>query len=150
MSKFGSKQIIPIGTAAVSILWIITGLTGYGFWDDVAGPTPGFVPIIVAVVLFAVSVLAFIQSFKEEQPKYAFMNWHIVLAGVGIFALTFLIGMLPTLALYVLLWLKVYEKVSWKVTLIVFAVIMAIVIGVFVLWLGVPFPNGVIYDNFLA
>jgi hypothetical protein len=46
----------------------------------------------------------------------------------------------------VIVWLKWYEKCSWKTTLITFAVIMAIVLGAFVLWLGVPFPKGLLYN----
>ena len=65
------------------------------------------------------------------------------MAGVGIFAVTFLIGLLPTLFLYVILWLKIFEKESWKNTILVLMVTAAISIGVFYLWLGVQFPMGV-------
>ena len=150
MNKFGSKQIIPLAFAALAVLWIATGLSYYGFWTDAIGPTPGFVPIIIAVIMFLVSMLSFAQSFKEEKPDYPKANWLVILAGFSIFALTFLIGMLPTLAVYTLVWLKGYEKCSWKSTLLVFAVIMAIVVGVFVLWLGVPFPKGLVFDALLA
>lgn len=149
MSKFGSKQFIPIGTAALAVLWICTGLTQYGFWETGKGPTPGFVPIIIAVLMLAVSVLALTQSFKEDKPEYPKANWLVILAGFSIFAFTFLLGMIPTLAIYVIAWLKFYEKCSWKNTLIVFAVIMAIVLGVFVFWLGVPFPQGIILETIM-
>ena len=68
---------------------------------------------------------------------------------IAIILLTNVIGMLPTLALFVILWLKVLEKASWKTTLIILVIVMAIVIGVFVLWLGVRFPNGMILGKFL-
>ena len=150
MSKFGSKQIIPLLTALIAGVFIATGLTKFGFWKESIGPTPGFVPIIIATIMLAISVLVFIQSFKEEKPQYPTANWLVILAGFGIFGLTFLIGMLPTLAIYVLVWLKSYEKCSWKTTLTVFAVIMAIVLGVFVLWLGVPFPKGLLFTAILG
>ena len=50
--------------------------------------------------------------------------------------------------LFVILWLKVFEKTGWKETLIVLAVCMAISIGVFRLWLGVHFPMG-LFEAFL-
>ena len=150
MSKFGSKQLIPLGTSALAIVWIVVGLKNYGFWEPVKGPTPGFVPAIVAWGMLAVSILAFLQSFKEGKPDYPAANWMAVLAGFSIFAGSFLIGMLPALAVYVLVWLRVIEKTPWKTTLITFAVIMAIVYSVFVLWLGVLFPQGLLFDLLLG
>lgn len=146
MRKFGSKQIIPLATALLAVVWIAVGLSSYGFWGGSKGPTPGFVPTIIAVLMLAVSILAFFQSFKEAEAAYPAANWMVVLSGFAVFGLTFLIGMLPTLAVYVIVWLRFYEKVAWKSTLIVFAVIMSIVIGTFVLWLGVPFPKGLLLN----
>jgi hypothetical protein len=40
----------------------------------------------------------------------------------------------------------VFEKYSWKTTFVGLVIIMAIVIGAFVMWLGVPFPKGLIYN----
>lgn len=150
MNRFCSKQFIPICTALLAILWIFTGTTNYGFWKDATGPTQGFVPIIIATIMLAVSVLTFIQSLKEDGPIYPSANWMVVLSGFAIFALTFLVGMLPTLALYVILWLRVYEKASWASTLRVFAIIMTIVVGAFVFWLGVPFPKGMLFTALLG
>lgn len=150
MNKFGSKQIIPICTAALAVVWIVVGLQKYGFWRSASGPTPGFVPIIVAVLMLAVSLLAFAQSFKEKDAHYPKENWLVILSGAAIFAATYLIGMIPALAIYVLVWLRWYEKTPWRTTLMVFAVIMAIVIGVFVLWLGVPFPKGLLFNTLLG
>ena len=45
-----------------------------------------------------------------------------------------------------MLWLKLVEKTPWKTTIIILLFLMALVIGVFVLWLGVPFPEGLIMD----
>ena len=54
--------------------------------------------------------------------------------------------MLPALGLFVLLWLKLVEHTPWKTTIIILAIVAALVIGVFVLWLGMRFPTGLIYD----
>ncbi|MEA5010566.1 MAG: tripartite tricarboxylate transporter TctB family protein [Angelakisella sp.] len=148
--KFGSKQIIPLLTAAFALVFIYTGLSKFGFWDEIKGPTPGFVPTIISVILLGISVLAFLQSFKDKKPSYPKENFLVILAGIGIFAFTFLIGMIPTIIIYVILWLKLVEKTPWKQTLIVLAVIMAIVLGVFVFWLGVPFPEGIIFEALLG
>lgn len=144
--RFGSKQIIPLVLAAFALVFIWLGIAKYGFWDQYKGPMPGFMPIVISVVLFACSILGFIFSFKEESPSWPIENWYVVVSGVSIIAASYLIGFLPSLAIYVLVWVKWYEKCTWKTTLIVFAVVTAIVIGAFVLWLGVPFPKGILYN----
>ena len=53
---------------------------------------------------------------------------------------------MPTLAIFTVLWLKVLEKAPWKTTIIILVIVMAIVIGVFSLWLGVRFPQGMLYE----
>ena len=151
MSKYiNTKKVIPIGTALVGLLFIFTGITKYGFWEHGKGPTPGFVPIIIATLMTAVSILAFVQSFKEEKPVFPWENTLVILAGAAIFGATFLIGLIPSVAIYVIVWLKVLEKCSWKQTITVFVVIMAIVLGVFVLWLKVPFPEGLLFETLLG
>ncbi len=148
--RFGAKQIIPISMLVVGIVFLTLGLQKYGFWSDTKGPRPGFFPVIMAVLLIAMSVLLFFQSFKEEQGRYPLSNWLVALGGIGIFAASFLIGFIPAIGAYVIVWLKVYEKCTWKLTLISFGVIMAIIVGTFVLWLGVPFPNGLILDAIIG
>ena len=145
--KFGIKQIMPLAVAALCVVFLYTGLTKFGFWDATSGPTPAFVPTIISVVLFIVCILGFITSFKDKkESKFHKEEFLVIGAAVLIIAATFLIGLLPSLAVFLVLWLKLVEKTSWKTTILIFVVVMAIVIGVFVLWLGVPFPEGLIMD----
>ena len=145
-SKITSKQITPICTAIIAIVFIYLGITKYGFWGGVKGPLPGFVPVIVAVPLFFMSILALLQSFKEERGNFPAINWMAAVGALGVIVGTFIIGMIPSVAIYVIAWLKLFEKASWKDTIVVWCIIMAIVVGVFVLWLAIPFPNGIIGD----
>ena len=149
--RFGVNQLIPtIATAVMAVVFIWLGLSQYGFWHKAQGPMPGFFPIIIAVGMFLASILAFIFSFKDASPVWPRDNWMAVLGGALIIAATFLIGMIASVALYVLIWLKWYEKCSWKMTLITLAFIMAIVVGCFVFWLDVPFPKGLLFDAILG
>lgn len=142
--KFGMLQIIPLATALLSIVWIVIGVKDYGFWDGLKGPSKGFFPIIISILMLAVSVFAFLKSFSEdEEPgELPRENWHIVYAAVAIFALTHIIGMLPTLIIFMIGWLRFYEKTPWKPTIIVTLVVSLIVGSMFVFWLKVPFPKG--------
>jgi hypothetical protein len=145
-TKLPANRIIPIVTALVAIVFIYYGLTKYGFWDDMKGPRPGFVPTLIAGLLLALSLLSFLSSFKEKAPVFSRESWYCALGMVGLVISTFIIGLVPSVALYMVLWLRFFEKSSWKTTLIALFVIMAIVIGVFSMWLGIDFPQGIILD----
>jgi hypothetical protein len=145
-TRFGVNQFIPIVTAAMAVVFIWLGLQKYGFWDAFTGPLPGFFPVIISAAMLIASVLAFVFSFKDANPVWPRENWMAVLGGASIIVATYLIGLIPSAAVYVIVWLRWFEKCSWKTTLVTFVVIMAIVVGCFVLWLGVPFPKGLIYD----
>lgn len=144
--KITTMQVIPLVGIVIAIVFIVLGLTKYGFWDEFKGPKPGFFPVIVSFALLLGSILALVFSFKEEQKfVWALDQWLLPLCVVGIFLATTIIGLMPSVALFVLLWLRLVEKSPWKTTIKTFLVIEVIVIGVFVLWLGVPFPKGLIY-----
>lgn len=143
MKKFGTKQIVPLALAAFAVLFAVVGFTQLGFWKDVDGPQPGFFPAIMAIVMFLASMASFVQSLKEDgTARYEKNELLVIAGGAGIIAGSFIIGLLPSCYLFVILWLKVFEKSGWKETLIVLLVCMAISIGVFRIWLGVHFPMG--------
>lgn len=143
MKKINMKQIMPLILAAVAAVFAYVGFTKLGFWHSVDGPQPGFFPSIMAIVMFLTSILAFVQSLKEtDKPKYHKEELLVIASVAGIIAATSIIGLLPSCFLYVVIWLRFFEKSSWKSTLTVLAVIAVIVIGVFQMWLGIQFPMG--------
>lgn len=143
MKRVRTKQMIPLFMAGFAVVFGWVGVFKLGFWKPAQGPAPGFFPSIMAVVMFLTSILAFIQSFKEDRTvKYERQELLVIASGAGIILATFLIGLVGSCFLYIILWLKVFEKASWKDTLIILAVVAFIVIGVFGLWLGIQFPLG--------
>lgn len=143
---FSLNQTIPLATAAMAGVFLWLGLSQYGFWHDSKGPMSGFFPVVISSALLLVSIATFFQSFSEKRPTLPLINWLPAFGVVLILGATLLLGMVPSLALYVVLWLRLFEKYDWKTTLVTTTVIMAIVIGCFVIWLGVPFPQGLIYE----
>lgn len=144
MSKLSTKQIVPIITALMGIVFALVGALQLGIWDSTDGPMPGFFPTIMSCVMVLTSILAFVQSLKEtEKPSYKKNEFLVILAGIGIFAATFVIGLVPTCLAFVIGWLKFFEKESWKNIIIVTLVVAAIAIGVFGIWLGIQFPMGI-------
>ena len=145
MKKFGTKQLVPILTAIMGIVFAYVGFFELGFWDTTQGegPMPGFFPSIIAVVMVITSIMAFFQSLKDtEAAVYHKDEIKVILCGCAIFAGTFLIGLLPMCYLMVIAWLRFFEKESWKNTIKVTVVIAVITLGVFYFWLGVQFTMG--------
>ncbi|MBU0927739.1 MAG: tripartite tricarboxylate transporter TctB family protein [Spirochaetes bacterium] len=145
-APFGVNQVIPIAAAAMAGVFIWLGLGRYGFWHEDKGPLPGFFPVVIATAMLIFSAFAFFASFKEAAPSWPRANWYVVLSVALIIGATFLLGLIPSIAIYLLVWLRLYERCSWRATLVTFGVVMAIVVGCFVLWLGVPFPKGIIFE----
>ena len=143
--KIPTKVIVPVVTCAIGILFASIAFGQYGFWDSVAmKPTKGFFPGIISIGLIALSVLAFINGLKSPTAEFRLINWYVPLAVLLIIAATYVIGMIPSLLIFVLLWLKVYEKQSWSTTIIALLIVSFIVIGCFRIWLDIQFPIGLI------
>ena len=141
------RLVIPVLTIIISLVFIIVGITQYGFWTN--QPTPGFFPIIIAVCLLASSIGAFIQVAKEKDSapvKYNRNELLVMLGALGIILCTFVLGLPVSCLIYVLLWLKLMEHAPWKVVIIIEIIIAAIIFGVFTAWLQIRFPMGILGD----
>ena len=139
------RVIIPLATIIVSLVFIIVGLKDYGFWN--AQPTPGFFPIIIAVVLLVSSIACFFQVARDKDSadvKYNRNELMVMLGAAGIILCTFLIGLVPSCLIYILLWLKLVEHAPWKVVITIEIIMAAIILGVFTTWLQIRFPVGLL------
>ncbi len=145
-SKFGTKNVLPIVTLVIGLLFSSLGFFKYGFWDKSIGTLPGFFPTIIGILLMAVSVLAFFQSLKEENNYSKLDNWYPVIAIFLIMGSTFIFGMYISLSVFLIYWVRFYEKCSWKTTIITFSIMFVIVFGAFGTWLNIQFPKGLILN----
>ena len=145
---FNLRLLVPLFTIVMSLVFIIVGVTNYGFWKN--QPTPGFFPIIIAVVLLASSIGCFIQIAREKagSPEYNRNELLVMLGALGIIIGTFLIGLPASCLLYILLWLKLVEHAPWKVVIIIEIIMAGIILGVFTGWLQIRFPMGLLGDLF--
>ena len=143
-AKFNSRALIPIATAIIAAIFIGVGLKDFAFWDD--QPTAAFFPIIIAVVLLATSILCLVQVLrgKEPAPVYNKNELMVILGGGGIIIGCYVIGLILSCLLYLFLWLKVIEKASWKAIIIIEVFMAALILGVFVFWMQVQFPMGLL------
>lgn len=144
-NKFNAQLVIPFFTAVIALIFIGIGFTSYGFWDK--QPTPGFFPIIIAVILLISSIVCIFQILQAKdgkQVKYTLPELMVILGGGSIIIGTFLIGLIPSCLIYILVWLRLVEKAPWKTIIIIEIIVSAIVIGVFSTWLQVRFPVGLL------
>ena len=139
--KLPTQQLIPVVGLIIGLLFLLKGIKDYGFWNSTTHtPTAGFFPIIIAVALCLLSVLAFFQSIKKEKVEYALRNWYVPFGFVLFIAAIYIIGTVPSTILFIIAWVKGYEKMSWKTTIICVIFCLIIVIPIFTMWLGIPFP----------
>jgi len=142
--------VIPLATIVFSLVFIIVGLKDYGFWKG--QPTPGFFPIIIAVVLLVSSIACFLQIARDTDSgtvRYNRNELMVMLGAAGIILCTFVIGLVPSCLIYIFLWLKFVERASWKVILVIELIMAAIILGVFTFWLQIRFPMGLLLDMIL-
>jgi small-conductance mechanosensitive channel len=148
--NFNLRTVIPTATIVISLLFIVVGMKDYGFWKG--QPTPGFFPIIIAVVLLASSIACFIQIARDTKSEAVHYNRNelmVMLGAAGIILCTFVIGLVPSCLIYILLWLKFVEHASWKVIIIIELIMAAIILGVFTFWLQIRFPMGMLLEMIL-
>jgi putative tricarboxylic transport membrane protein len=147
--KINSRAVVPVLTFALGVLWTVVGLTNYGWWGD-NGPASGFFPAIIGIILAGVSIIAFFDGMKTPPPEYIKASYHPLLAAIATVGSAIIIGFFPALLLYILGWLKLYEKYDWKRSLSISIITTATCYGIFVMWLQVPFPSGLIIDRILG
>jgi len=148
--KLNLRTVIPLATIVFSLVFIIVGLKDYGFWKG--QPTPGFFPIIIAVVLLVSSIACFLQIARDKDSgtgRYNRNELMVMLGAAGIILCTFVIGLVPSCLIYIFLWLKFVERASWKVILVIELIMAAIILGVFTFWLQIRFPMGLLLDMIL-
>lgn len=143
--KWNTKAMIPLLTAAFALVFIVLGITKYGFWSN--QPMPGFFPVIIATILLLASIACFVQLVRSKDDGSTRCNKNelmVILGATGIILGTYLIGLVASCLVYLFVWLKFVERAPWKTIVIVEIILAAIVIGVFVVWLQVRFPLGLL------
>ena len=143
--KWNAEQIIPILMFVIGVAWLIYGLPRYG-WVNEKGPTLGFLPLTCAGLMVILSVVQFFRSFRvDNHPKYlpeSFLIWGCL---VCVWLGSYLIGTLPCLVIFFVLWLRLFEKEPWLRILIMTVIFFIIIYLVFILWIGVPFKTGILF-----
>ncbi|OLT43180.1 hypothetical protein BJF85_03850 [Saccharomonospora sp. CUA-673] len=134
--------IMTVGIVAV----VMSASLGVG---DLAEPEPGMWPMMISVVLVAMSAALLLQSGRHgDEQAFTRESLIVVVAVVSLLVYASLferIGFeVPTVAV-LLLWIKGLGRQSWLVSLAVSFGSCAVIYAVFISALGVPLPHIVVF-----
>lgn len=141
-----TKYLIPAAVIATGIFFGIYTYTHYTLFKPSQGPGDGFLPFILSVLLVIVGLFDLRKCGERKTGTITKENWLIVLCVGAVIALSYLIGMVPCILIFAFLWLKLKEKCTWKETIISMVVIVILVVGIFAVWMEIPFPEGLLYE----
>ena len=119
------------------------------------GPDEGFFPLVVAIVILGLSLSIIIKSFHfigtrkerplEDQKKEAVDVFRVISYVILMLLYSSLmetVGFLITSPLFLILLMKYIEKQGWKITILVGSGSIIISYLLFVYFLNVPLPKG--------
>lgn len=141
------KYLVPAFIALAGLFFAVYSLKKYQFYSPTQGPMQGFMPVVLGFLLMISGIAAMIQARNEEDKALDVRNWSVVLAMGLVLVFNFIIGTLPSVAIFLIVWLKLVSKYDWKMTLFVTCLIMAFVIGVFWFWMDIPFTQGIVFET---
>lgn len=123
-----------------------------------SGPEAGFFPLVISGLIIGFSLIIIIQSLvrigaqvggkilevkeKDVVSTFKVCSYAILLTFYGISIQN--VGFLITSTLFLFLTLKYVERQSWKITILVGGASIILSYLLFVYFLGVPLPKGLI------
>ncbi len=139
--------LVMLSLAAVAAF----GTQGLDFWDDF-GPSTRFMPIWVAVVTAILALLLIVDAVRrttDTQPEWpdrsGLVRVSLVFSAIVIFiALVPSLGFLTATVLFALAMLLGVERKPVLPSLLTAAITAGLIQGVFVWWLSIPLPKGMV------
>jgi len=136
---------------ALAVAYTATAAGRYTYWTA-TGPGSGFFPLWLGLVLAVLSTLMLVSAVRRHDVGPAWLpRGHgaarlVVVGGVTalFIALLPLLGMVLGTALFLGVLLRMLEGHSWRATIGVAVGAAVANWALFVLWLKVPFPVGVL------
>jgi hypothetical protein len=137
------KKFVYIFSIIMGLYWIVNGFI-YGFWVR-RGPGGGFLPVVAGFMAIIFCISALWGDRKDKSPSN--FSWKAFLpaaALLGLVLLSYVVGMIISMAIYIFVWLKYVEKHKTKSAVSIGIGTAAVIYGIFVFWLRVPMPTGLI------
>jgi putative tricarboxylic transport membrane protein len=137
---------------AFAVAFSAGALKSYQWWGS-GGPGPAFMPFWLGLVMALLALGMLLRSLKQKDPGAAWLprgeglrDMLVVLAAtVAFIALLNVTGMVIGTALYLAFLVRYLGRHRWRVTVAVALAAAAFNWLVFVHWLRVPMPEGVLW-----
>ncbi len=137
---------------AFAVAFSVGALKQYQWWGS-GGPGPAFMPFWLGLVMALLALVLLLRSLKEQSPGAAWLprgeglrDLLVVLAAtVAFIALLKVTGMIIGTALYLAFLVRYLGRHRWWVTLSVAVAAAGFNWLVFVHWLRVPMPEGMLW-----
>lgn len=137
------KKVVPVLAIITGLYWVIQGFV-YGLWVR-NGPGGGFLPAVGGLMAIVFSLAVLWKGRKEKAPSgftwTAFLPAAVLL---GMVFFSYLVGLIISLAVFIFLWLILAEKWNPLNSLAISLGTSVAIYCIFVLWLNVPFPKGIL------
>ncbi|WP_420394033.1 tripartite tricarboxylate transporter TctB family protein [Acuticoccus sp.] len=133
---------VTVAILALGLWFLYGGVARYGLWQN-NGPGPGFFPALFGGLMALFALYELVRPGTGGEPVRLVNFAPAAAAAVAVAAIA-LLGMIGAMVAFALLWLVVVERRRLVTSL---AVAVGLGIGiwlVFVLWLNVIFPAGML------
>lgn len=137
------RKVIPVLSIMAGLYWLIQGYF-YGVWVR-NGPGGGFFPIVAGLTVVVFSLIVLWKDMGKHSPSQ--FSWLAFLPAAALLTMvifSYLVGMIISMMLYIFSWLKFAEKHTVSRSLLISLGTTAVVYGIFVVWLNVPMPKGLL------
>jgi putative tricarboxylic transport membrane protein len=137
---------------AFAVAFSVGALKQYQWWGS-GGPGPAFMPFWLGLVMAVLALVLLVRSLKEQDPGASWLprgeglrDMLVVLAAtVAFVALLSVTGMIIGTALYLAFLVRYLGRHRWWVTFAIALAAAGFNWLVFVHWLRVPMPEGMIW-----
>lgn len=159
----------PVAPAKVRSIWpplVLCGLgVGYTLWAQDYSRGPRLMPTCVGVSIAVLAVIDFLSRFDSavgraiqltlgadfsspEMSHDPTLRDESVILGVMVFCVAAMltIGILPTIPVFIVAYMRFWGQRSWLSSLLTAAFVLAFVVAVFELALGTTLYRGLVFD----
>ena len=140
------RKIFPVFAIVIGAFWVYMAATEYGLWVR-RGPGGGFFPLVGGLLTSIFGLFYLIGEIRDLKPGHVDIKFlYPILAVLAVLCASYGMGLLPAMLAFIFFWLWKYEKYTLRLSASVAACTVAGLYAVFVYWLMVPLPKGVLYE----
>ena len=140
------RQSFYIGVILAAAYWLYGGIAIHGVWAR-ARLGSGFMPALTGLMALTCSIYMLIMNKNAiAEKKGAFdIKALLPIASLALtIGLSYIIGLILSLLLFIFLWFRLYEKIPCRKSAIVSIITCGIIYAIFIHWLMLPFPKGIL------